>query len=65
MTATYAIQFSLDGEKFFTLIKYENKELAESLMKACAGYACEPYRLAKYWRVRVADQESTDFHAVK
>lgn len=54
----YAVQFSEDGEKFLTLIKIDTKDLAETLMKACAGY------FSKHWRVRLADQASTDFNAV-
>ena len=56
----FSVQFSADGEKFFTLIQYDDHTLAYSLMLACAGHACEH---KKYWRVRKA-VEGADFHAV-
>ncbi len=56
----YSLQFSRDGVTFFTVIRYSDLEMAESTMKALAGWS-----LAPYWRVREADQESDDFHAVK
>lgn len=44
----WAVQFSADGVKFHTLIKYDQSESANSLRKACAGWACEH---KKYRRV--------------
>lgn len=60
----FSVQFSNDGVTFFTAIKFDDRELAETLCKSLAGYACEPYGLGSYWRVREADQQSADFHAV-
>ena len=57
----WAVQFSKDGTKFFTLIKFDEKALAESVMKAAAGYGTVFQH--PFWRVRRADQSSQDFHA--
>lgn len=47
----YDVQFSPDGVSFTTLIAYDNRQLAESLMKACAGFLGRSKETA-YWRVR-------------
>lgn len=61
-TRLWSVQFSKDGNAFLTLQKFGDKELAESVMKACAGYGSEFQH--PYWRVRQANQQSKDFHAV-
>ena len=58
----WSVQFSRDGSKWTTLQKFSAKELAESVMTACAGYGSAFHH--PYWRVRQADQASQDFHAV-
>ena len=58
----WAVQFSKDGENFITAQKFSDKAMAESVMKAFAGYGGAFGH--PYWRVRQADQSSKDFHAV-
>lgn len=57
----YSVQFSSDGSKFRTLQKFSDRNLAYSVCKACAGYGSEFNH--RFWRVRKADQNSSDFHA--
>lgn len=58
----WSVQFSKDGVLFFTLQKFSEISLAESVMKACAGHGAAFGHA--YWRVRQSDQASKDFHAV-
>ena len=44
----FFVQFSNDGVSFF--YQLDDRELAETLCKSLAGYACEPYGLGSYWR---------------
>lgn len=61
-TTMWAVQFSKDGATFLTLMKFDDKAMAESVMKSAAGYGNAFQH--PYWRVRKADQTSKDFHAV-
>lgn len=47
----FDVQFSADGVTFTTLISYDNRELAESLVKACAGWLGSESK-TKYWRIQ-------------
>lgn len=47
---TWAVQFSADGAAFATLIRFDSRPLAESVMRACAGYGSQWAH--PYWRVR-------------
>lgn len=57
----FSVQFSKDGENFYTLIKFDARDTAEVVMKACAGHGVEFGH--SYWRVRES-ANSDDFHAV-
>jgi hypothetical protein len=53
----YDVQFSDDGSTFTTLISYSDRALAESLVKACAGWLGQ-HQPTKYWRVLPRDAEA-------
>lgn len=59
---TWSIQFSKTGEKFTTLIRFDNREIADAVLKANAGYGSAFGH--PYWRIREADLSSKDFNAV-
>ncbi len=52
----YDVQFSSDGVVFTTLISYSDRALAESLVKACAGWLGH-LPDTKYWLVHKRDAE--------
>ena len=46
----FDVCFSADGRKFTVLISFDNRPLAESVLKACAGHLGSIEK-TRYWQI--------------